>query len=429
MQDLSAIINKSEQPGFGNWLCTALTCLTGVGAIYMCRRVGIVPQGSYGFALNSGKYELVLPGWYALPNPLQEYLCTKNAGEDIIQVGPVTIVRVNNGFIGLALSNGLPELLLPGIHARRSGTFKFKEMADTAKELIDFGPVKIFTVKSGYVQVCYSKGKIQVFSPGRYGVNDGTFVVSSQVTVTQEPLRFSKHPVLLDGGINLLVEGLLNYKVVNVELLIRQLGEGNLERALTDVTKAELARVFASVHLEQISTAQAEPLTPDEMKVMGITDAGEREGRERARICEHVLQFVRPIVQPWGVSIICFQLESTSIADVEYAKQYEFASLNVAKVKANLRSVEMENEIRLRKAQAVANAAKIEAGGLGEATLTEARAQAECVEIDADSRNAAGELMSIPFAQQMALAEQRVTFAKSLKATNVNILAHDSAHK
>jgi len=332
---------------------------------------------------------------------------------------------VASGELGLALHNGFPEVLLPGIHARRSGTFKFQQTVDISRDVIVFGPVKIFTVRSGYVQVCYSKGKIQVFGPGRYGVNDGTFVVSSPVTVTQENLRFSKHPVLLDGGINLLVEGLLTYKVVNVELLIRQLGEGNLERALTDVTKAELARVFASVHLEQISTAQAEPMTSEEMQAMGITDAGEREGKERAKICEHVLQFVRPIVQPWGVSIVCFQLESTSIADMEYAKQYEFASLNVAKVKANLRSVEMENEIRLRKAQAVSTSAKIEAEGVGEATLIEARASAECLEIDADSRNAAGELMAIPFAQQMALAEQRVTFARSLKATNVNILAQN----
>jgi len=58
----------------------------------------------------------------------------------------------------------------------------------------------------------------------------------------QQNLKFNKHPVLLDGGISMLVEGLLTFQVTDVEMLICSLGQKDLVRALEDVTEAEIAR-------------------------------------------------------------------------------------------------------------------------------------------------------------------------------------------
>ncbi len=109
-------------------------------------------------------------------------------------------------------------------------------------------------------------------APGRsYAVNSPTFSVGEVINTQQQNLRFAKHFVLLDGGIGMLVEGLLTYQVPlaalrtpqlksangsrqvkDVRRLILQLGDGSLNRSIQDVTKAELARVFASLHLEQV---------------------------------------------------------------------------------------------------------------------------------------------------------------------------------
>jgi len=51
---------------------------------------------------------------------------------------------------------------------------------------------------------------------GRYAVNNPTFDMGSVIDITQENLRFQKHQVLLDGGISMVVEGLLTYQVVDV---------------------------------------------------------------------------------------------------------------------------------------------------------------------------------------------------------------------
>jgi len=63
-------------------------------------------------------------------------------------------------------------------------------------------------------------------------------------------LRFEKHRVLLDGGIQMLVEGLLTYHIFDVELLVRNLGIDHLVENIQNVTKAEMSKIFAAIHLE-----------------------------------------------------------------------------------------------------------------------------------------------------------------------------------
>jgi len=52
----------------------------------------------------------------------------------------------------------------------------------------------------------------------------------------------------------MLVEGLLTYHITNVEKLIQNLGHDNLVTNIQNITKAEMSKIFASIHLEQISS-------------------------------------------------------------------------------------------------------------------------------------------------------------------------------
>jgi hypothetical protein len=72
-------------------------------------------------------------------------------------------------------------------------------------------------VRSGNVRICYRQGKVHIYPEGRYAINDATFQVGSIIATTQQNVRFEQHTVLLDGGISMLVEGLLTYQVVDVE--------------------------------------------------------------------------------------------------------------------------------------------------------------------------------------------------------------------
>lgn len=141
----------------------------------------------------------------------------------------------------------------------------------------------------------------------------------------------------------------------------------------------------------------------------------------RIWVCAQVIKFITPYTESWGVKIINFQLESTKIKDENYAREYEAASLSMAKAKANLRAVSTQNEIRLQTARAAAEASRIEAEGKSAALVTEAQGNAEARKIEAKARNEAAHVMRDGFARQFALAGQRVEFAKALNAQVLSI--------
>jgi len=436
--DLVKIINHNisdPTPESCRFLSASLCCLSGIGSLYLCYVQTLIEQGEYGFSMNNGRQEIMLPGRHVLLSPLNKFVGKYSALEAVIRVGPITIVRIPQGSLGFAMANAQPEVLLPGVHARNNANWKFVETQAIDRDILSYGPLKFLTVKSGTVRVCYLKGRVNIYPEGRYAINEGTFVVSTLLNTQQQNIRFDKHPVLLDGGISMLVEGLLTYQVVNVELLIKQLGDQDLLRAITDVSKAELSRVFSALHLEQLSSAQAHPeqVGQDGKSVLGSSvkkESKDGEGQQqednhdaqRSVICAHVVQFISPITDRWGVKVLNFQLESIKLADASYAREYEQASLAMAKAKANLRAVKAENEVLLNKANAAAQAVRIEAEGKKASAIIQASGEAEARKIEAQARNDAAKSMTDDFARQFALAGQQVEFARGLKASVLTVL-------
>jgi len=238
--------------------------------------------------------------------------------------------------------------------------------------------------------------------------------------------------VMVDGGIRLLVQGLLTFKVEGVEKLIHEFGSTEIRRAVQDVTEAELSRVFATVHLEQLVAAglpkpedlKAQALAAREgASILGRDDTPPSELDDvRHHICRDIIVGVRPIVAPWGVKIINFQLESTRLADQRYASEYEEASLAIAKAKANQRATIITNEISVTTAKAQATTFRIQAEGKKVATVIDAEASGSIRRIEAQSRNDAAALMQNLFSRKYALAGLHVEFAQLLKATSLTVL-------
>lgn len=436
--DLVQFVNKSSETNpLVKALLRTVCCVTGIGCCYLLSKQVLIKEGQYGIAMNNGKPEILAPGRHLLSSPFNSMVRIVNSSDDVILVSPISIIRIPQGFIGLAFNNALPEVLLPGLHVRKSAGFKFVSTNSLQNELIMSGPIKFLTVRSGNVRVCYNRGKVVIFKEGRYAINSGTFVIGGTIVTQQQNVRFDRHPVLLDGGISMLVEGLLTYKVEDVTKLITELGDRDLLHSIKDVTKAELARVFASIHLEHLATAQS-----NGQSVLGAQEVqrGEGAATTRTQICEDVVKAIAPFVAHWGIQIINFQLESTKIADETYSKEYEEASLALAKAKANRRAVDLQNqicieqaraqnEIVLQKSKTAAQSATIEAEGKKTARIIAALGEAEAREIEAKARNASAEMMTNEFAKTYALSGLQVDFAKSLKATSLTVLPDSAVGK
>jgi hypothetical protein len=106
-----------------------------------------------------------------------------NKQEDIIRVGPISIIRIDLGMFGLAEDNATPVILLPGVHVHNDARWNFRRAVKQQELLISHGPVKFLTVLSGFIHVCYIRGQVHVYPQGRYAINDPTFTTESNSTI------------------------------------------------------------------------------------------------------------------------------------------------------------------------------------------------------------------------------------------------------
>jgi regulator of protease activity HflC (stomatin/prohibitin superfamily) len=466
MKQFAAMLTSSSSKS--DWLKGALCCLTGFGGIYACCKTHLIEHGQIGFSINSGEPSLMTPGWHLLSSPFNSFHSQVPISTSPVNIGPVTIVRIPQGSVGLAMYNTKNMLLLPGTHAFNDGLLKFIQSSSLSSQLIQFGPIKILSVQTGFVRVCFYNGSAVPLAEGRYAINTAVCIVGPEVDVRQENLKFSKHQVMLDGGVTLECEGLLTYQIVNPVLLTKNMGVDDVERALQDITKAELAKVFASIYLEQLSSARKtetdiiahtpmaadlDLLTTDEQKhttslTVDKKDGGrivapplsvaherekgagevEAEAKEhellRLRICAQVKNDITPICAPWGVEIITFQLESTRLQDQKFGAEYEAATLAIAKAKATLKSNAAQNLVQIQQARANAQAARIDAEGKKNSQIILAQGVAEAMRIEAAARQTAASTMTDQFGQSLAILQEKAKLAANLKATTLVLGDH-----
>ena len=320
------------------WVCCCFA-IPVVGWCWLCSRQELIPQGRFGFVVDNGKPILLPPGRHSLADPLKADFKSFDAGQDIIQYGPISIIRVESGSYGFAWNNGLPEVLLPGRHVRTSASFKFASTQLLSSDIIQFGPLKFITVRSGGVQACYNKGKIEILTEGRVAVNSPTFEISSRISTQQQSVRLESHSVLLAGGVGMLIQGLLTFQVSDVEQLIHSLGTADLSHSVLNATASEISREMCSIHLEQL-TSSSYGSAPDQkegpgtkpMSVLGDSEPSQwgEPDATRSLLCKQVKQALQPIFGSWGITIINFQLEEINLKDAKYAAEYEQATLQVS---------------------------------------------------------------------------------------------------
>lgn len=438
-EEILKIIGPSSNSACENYCCGLLCCLTCVGSLYLYSKTILIPEGHIGFAMNSGKPEILEPGWHCLPSPFTDFKLSTPLNSNPIEMGPVTIVRITEGCIGTAKENASLEILMPGTHCRRSGTFKFIAEHSLSKEIIEFMQIKFLTVMTGFVRVCYDNGRARVLHEGKYAINTPTFTIGPLVSIQQQNLKFDKHNVMLDGGIQMLVEGLLTYQIVDVEKAIQNIGAEKLVECLQNVSKAEISKIFSAIHLEQISSISREEATNpkshrifddhNELHDERKNDSEEAQNEIRIKICERVIVLIKPLVMEWGVKIINFQLESLKLTDIKYGQEYEAASLEIAKAKATLKATIAKNEIKLSQTEMEARSLQIKAEGDKKAKIIEAEGNAEAMTIEAKARNEASVTMQDNFSKDLMMMQEKVNFARELKATTLVISEQNGISK
>jgi len=189
-----------------------------------------------------------------------------------------------------------------------------------------------------------------------------------------------------------------------------------LNTYLEEIMKADLTKVFSTIHLEQISSTTYNEIKKDDAKI----------SETRILIYESIMKMIKPQADDWGIKVINFQLESTQLADQKYSLEYEAASLAIARSKADLKAAEAQNKLLKQKAETQAGITLLNAETEKKVQITKAQAVAESTIMQADATasailkegqakaEAAG-MMTSEYGQELSLLGEKTKIAGGLK--------------
>merc|ERR1719408_403960 len=125
-----------------------------------------VDDGNIMPAMQSSEYVFYGPGIHRVIDPFTSRTEQVSLKSEVIVWGNRTIVTVPQGYIGLCEDRGQPLLLPPGMHQWKSNTMKFVREVDLIQHVIELGPYTIVTVDEGYAAVTQDNGKQVILKGG-----------------------------------------------------------------------------------------------------------------------------------------------------------------------------------------------------------------------------------------------------------------------
>eukprot|EP01117_Protostelium_nocturnum_P011094 TRINITY_DN4026_c0_g1_i1.p1 TRINITY_DN4026_c0_g1~~TRINITY_DN4026_c0_g1_i1.p1 ORF type:complete len:725 (+),score=259.13 TRINITY_DN4026_c0_g1_i1:386-2560(+) len=149
----------------------------------------LVENGSIGIIDYNGTMQVVGPGRYVCPNPRAKIVEVEKLSKNLIQNGPLTIVRVPRGKLGLAMDAGHPVLLDEGLHVRNSRFFEYRSETDFNKSLIQHGSIFIIRVPRGEFGLVIENQIPKLLSEGLHVTNSNVLTFVEFKTTNQPHLR------------------------------------------------------------------------------------------------------------------------------------------------------------------------------------------------------------------------------------------------
>jgi regulator of protease activity HflC (stomatin/prohibitin superfamily) len=118
-----------------------------------------------------------------------------------IQLGPLSILRILPGTVGLGSMNGRPVLLLAGRHVVNDPLFAFLGTQLLTQPLIRNGTIHIITVPADQLALVSVQGVGHILEPGRHEIDNPLFQFHEFVKARQEYICVkSKHRVTVPAG-------------------------------------------------------------------------------------------------------------------------------------------------------------------------------------------------------------------------------------
>merc|ERR1719262_1770519 len=177
-----------------------------------------------------------------------------------IQHGNRTIAIVEQGYLGYAQDNGQPVLLPPGIHVWTSESLFFIRPVALDNHIVELGPMTLVTVDEGYAAVTQDNGK-QCVLPGGHThlLKHKNHKFEKFITLKIQTDELEKIKATSADNIEMMVDSTVNWRIVDVEVAATMAAEtmatsgkagdisADISKLRRDVLKQSLASLAAFI--------------------------------------------------------------------------------------------------------------------------------------------------------------------------------------
>eukprot|EP00978_Attheya_sp_CCMP212_P024630 scaffold77701_cov49-Attheya_sp.AAC.6 len=379
----------------------------------------IVPPGhACCFIDNDNNYLFAKPGIHNVRDPfLKQIGYPISLQQDYIEHGSRTVVTIPQGKLGYAVNMGQPVLLPPGLHSWTSETLRYVGTFGLDEHVIEVGPYTILTVDEGYAAITQNNGLQVVLDGGQTHLlthqkwRFEKFITKKIQTDDLERIRAASA-----DNVIMLVNSTVVWRIKDVRVAATMAAEtmsnsstgvvsADITKLRRDVLKqaiASLAGFIGSVNYsDSFHVAAAAQRNMETAKVVAI-DGEPQPAVERgngthgtdnpmfdAEGMSDAVAHANQITNKFGVEIVCINIISANPVDDHLTAS--LATGAVASAEALQAETQARGMAKAMKIQADAAAIKrqIDAASEAQATLVKARAEAEAETVRAQGSKAA----------------------------------------
>lgn len=310
----------------------------------------LIAEGEIGLCLNNGSPEFLSPGGrHTLWSPFRKFEGTCPLTNKIIRLGPIQIITIDQGEIGLSKRNGANIILeRPGRYILQS-PHVFEKTVQMNQRYIELGTHRRITVPEGFVAIAFDNGKQFIISPdetksGPYVTDSPTFSFDPnkgfQSTKIKE-IKLETLTVNTKENIAARVDGVIRYHVADPKRAF--FGVEDVHAAIKLQAEATITSVFAQLSIDQISMS------------LSTTSVGKNEENVPDDFIHQATDLFigefKNVVEKWGIKLDNLNIFSMEFIDESFRDSLRDRAKQRMETATNLANLNAINEVALKNSE------------------------------------------------------------------------------
>lgn len=379
--------------------------------------IHLIKDGELGLSLNNGIPQFLGPGGrHTLWSPFNHFVGKVSLTEKNIRLGPIQIVTIEQGELGLSVKNGKNIILdQPGRYILNS-PHVFVKSVKANERYIELGTHRRITVPEGYIAIAFDRGKQFIISPndtkeGPYITDSPTFNFDPKTgfqSTKKREIKLETLTVNTNENISANVAGVIRYHIADPKKAF--FGIEDVHAAIKLQAEATLTSVFAQLSIDQIGNSLSST-NVSSFKSKGKMEQGTVPDDFIHKATDLFIDEFKHVVEKWGVELDNLNIFSMEFTHEGFRETLRSRAQKRMEAATNLANVEAINAAAIKQTERERQQKIIEAEA--KATSLKIIADAELYEQDQKAK-AAEKLSKIPLAADLARLREQAKIAEKL---------------